>query len=85
VHYVVDQKDVVLILDEPSRITNRPLQCVVVGTSKESQADGKGWLYVLLVLPSAEWKRNHYERVGVGRLRHDQIVINETLPIVSAM
>lgn len=66
-----------MILDEPYRSFARPLQCVVVGTSKKKPLNERQAYYVLLVHFAAHVHEGQgYERVGVGILDRRHIALD---------
>jgi hypothetical protein len=79
VHHIIDQTNANMILDEPSRELNQPLQCVIVGTSKKQQKDVQEWCYVVLVVESSRSVNGSYERVGVAKLKRDHIAVDPVL------
>jgi hypothetical protein len=58
-------------MDQPH--PNNQLECVIVGTSRKPQHEGQAWCYVLLVARDTSTQHDGYARMGVGRLRRDQI------------
>ncbi|KAJ4305479.1 hypothetical protein N0V90_001010 [Kalmusia sp. IMI 367209] len=58
-----DDKDIRMILDEPSRKFTAPIECVIIGSRKESNPEEETWLhYVLLVTQVSEDVTDVYER-----------------------
>jgi hypothetical protein len=68
--FVVDRYDegMRMILDEAGREFTAPIECVIIGSKKESDPEGRLLHYILLVTRLPEDGIDVYERVGVGTL-----------------
>jgi hypothetical protein len=64
------------IWDDADRTIKQPLKCIIVGTSKEFLPIDQSFFYLLVVEETSAKDPGVYERVGVARLRRDQVAFN---------